>query len=830
MCFRFCTLDNSSAKMEEKLVNIPKKFPRWLRIVAKAVGATIVLIVTSYLILAWYVNNHKQELLSAVTATLNESISGTLAVESMEPTFLTGFPQFSLNLKNVSIRDSLFPRHGKVLLKTENFTISVNVIALLRGAIVIRKINISNGEINLFTDANGYSNGAVFKKRTGEKGSQTEYPELSKFSFKNVRFGITNLNKKKRFQFDIKKLNGSVDFGSNGWEADINLKLRAQSLAFNTGRGSFMEGKIVDGSFKASYDDDRATIIASSEELDIGGEMFDITASFDIDKPTAGFEFHIKNEEILWKNASVLLSKNISSRLDMFTLTEPLSVTCDIVGDFNSPGDPFIHVKAKFRDNILDTPGGIVTDCNFDGEFTNNYDKKLDFDDANSAILLRNFTGNYGGSPIIMKNTSILNFEQPIAIGDFTSNVDLKNINNLVDSDLLDFSRGTAKVNLKYKADIVNYKLSKPSIIGSVDIKNADVKYVPRNLAFKDISVKLNFEKDNLSIGKINFKTGKSVINMEGNVENFLNLYYTNPETIVLNWKVYAPKLHLQDFLSFIGTKKKTTLKKKKAQKGNFTEELNTIFDKSNVAINLKVDQLYYNKFYATNASADIFLTDADLLLKNAGLKHAGGTVKVNGTMVQNKNSNSFALSTVVSRVDIKRFFHAFSDFGLTALKSENLRGFLSTKANITGKITDNGQLIPKSMLGDVAFNLQNGALINFEAVKSVGKFAFPFRDLNTILIQELDGALEIKRDKVTITPMQINSSVLNMDIEGVYSFGTGTEIFIDVPIRNPQRDKNITDEAELAKRRNRGIVIHLTASDDTDGKVKVKLGGKKKD
>ena len=75
---------------------------------------------------------------------------------------------------------------------------------------------------------------------------------------------------------------------------------------------------------------------------------------------------------------------------------------------------------------------------------------------------------------------------------------------------------------------------------------------------------------------------------------------------------------------------------------------------------------------------------------------------------------------------------------------------------------------------------------------------------------------------------MQINSSVLNMDVEGVYSFGRGTQIYVDVPLRNPKNDKEITDKEELAKRRNRGIVVHLTAQDDEDGKVGVKLGGKK--
>ncbi|MEN0082259.1 MAG: AsmA family protein, partial [Flavobacterium lindanitolerans] len=83
--------------------------------------------------------------------------------------------------------------------------------------------------------------------------------------------------------------------------------------------------------------------------------------------------------------------------------------------------------------------------------------------------------------------------------------------------------------------------------------------------------------------------------------------------------------------------------------------------------------------------------------------------------------------------------------------------------------------------------------------------------------------------EKVTIHPMQINSSVLNMDIAGIYSFGKGTNIALDVPLRNPKNDKDITDKEKLEERRNRGIVLHLLASDGDDGKIKIRLVSKKK-
>ncbi len=152
---------------------------------------------------------------------------------------------------------------------------------------------------------------------------------------------------------------------------------------------------------------------------------------------------------------------------------------------------------------------------------------------------------------------------------------------------------------------------------------------------------------------------------------------------------------------------------------------------------------------------------------------------------------------------------------------SKNLRGYLFSKTNIAGSISDQGKLLPNSLRGNVVFDLKKGALISYEALKSVGKFAFPFRDLDNITFNNLNGKFDIRGQKVTINPMQINTSLLNMDIAGVYSMTTGTNIALDVPLRNPEKDKEITDKKEIRERRMKGIVLHLLATDGEDGKIK---------
>ena len=59
------------------------------------------------------------------------------------------------------------------------------------------------------------------------------------------------------------------------------------------------------------------------------------------------------------------------------------------------------------------------------------------------------------------------------------------------------------------------------------------------------------------------------------------------------------------------------------------------------------------------------------------------------------------------------------------------------------------------------------------------------------------------------------------MDVEGVYGLVNGTDIALDIPLRDPGKDAEITDKEELKKRRFKGIVVHVRAHEE-GGKMKI--------
>lgn len=800
--------------------------PHWSKITLKVLGILIGVVLLIFSALAIYVNSNKKSLLQTITQKLNKNLNGTLTIESMDPTFLRGFPGVSISLKNVVMKDSLWKNHQHTLLNAKELEVSVNTLSLLKGTIEIKKIGINDAQIYLFTDSNGYSNTAIFRKKDKSKKPKDDSEsstEIRKFTLNNVSFIVDNKKGQKLFQFDIYDLKGNMNYLLlGGWDAEIKLKTLAKSLAFNTRRGSFIKDKLLEGPFKVNYNDDSGIVTVAPNTLKIGKDPFIIGAKFDTSKENTDFTIDIETKNILWRDAAALLAPNITTKLNMFDLKQPIHVYCTLAGNMGPGGDPSINVKALVKDNTLTTRGGVVDDCSFTGVFTNSYIADKGISDENSVIKLFGFKGSYAQIPFSIDTAFINNLDKPIATGIFRSQFDIAKLNNIIGEEMLKFGKGKANVKLAYRADIVDFMLTKPFVKGLVDIQDADVSYVPRKVNFKNTAISLTFTDHDLYIKNIRLQSGKSVVFMEGSVSNFLNLYYTDPEKILLNWKIRSPQIHLGEFIGFLGTRKPKA--KKRSKQSNFSENLNELFEKSQVNMNVKVDKIYYNKFLATNANADLLLSENGIAIKNVSIKHAGGSVNLNGSIAQKGSTNNFKLNTVLSNVDIKNFFYSFDNFGMKTLTSKNLRGFLSSKTNISGVISDKGNLLPNSLYGSIVFDLKKGALLNFEPVKNVGKFAFPFRDLDNITFTNLNGKFDVRGQRITINPMQINSSLLNMDIAGIYSMSTGTNITLDVPLRNPKKDADITDKKEKRERRMKGIVLHLLATDGEDGKIKIKL------
>lgn len=799
---------------------------RPIKTILKIAGFALTLVLLLWIGVAAYVTINKKELLATVTSELNSGINGQLTIESMEPALIQGFPGVSVSLKNVLLRDTLYKKHGHNLLKAKEIFLSLNVFSLLQGNTTIQKLKINGGKIYLFTDKDGKSNNTIFTEGSNnKKDGGGKRKRIKRITFKNVSFIQENQQRNKYFNFDIKSLNARIDYTARGWNGDVTLNTKVNSLAFNRKRGSFIQHQVVKADLEMSYTDASGILKIPLQGITIGEEDIKVGGTFRSTPSASDFKLSIVAPDIELKNLVPLFAKNISSKMTMYKLKNPFSAEAVIQGSLKRKGDPKIVASWKVADNDLTISGERIRNCSFSGYFNNHYKNAKGFNDRNSIIGFSNLRGTYFNIPFRAETIKILDLKKPIFEGRFQSAFALQKLNAVSGSQSFRFHKGTANLNLLYRAPYNKSNSTEPYIYGTLSIAGATVAYVPRNLTFTNIKGLFRFRGQDLLLQNLQARTGTNSFVMQGSMINFLNLYYTDPKRIRLDWHVKSPQLNLGELLAFLGRRKSSrTVTKKPADR--VFGQLDKVLEEANVHLDVQADKLVYRRFTASKVHSSILLKQSGIELQDVSLNHAEGRLQIKGNIDQSGPVNRFNVDTRIINVNLPKLFHAFENFGQDAIAYQNLRGTFNSTTKISGAMRENGQIVPKSFNGTVSFEIRNGALLNFEPMQKVGNFAFPNRNFSNITFTRLKNTFDIKGNMVTIRPMYIESSVLNVFIEGVYGMPTGTDIALRIPLRNPKRDIGLSDSLKR-KRFDNGIVINLRGRDDENGNVKFKMGKK---
>lgn len=770
-----------------------------------------------------YFEQNKTKIVTEINQKINDNISGHASIGDVSYKFLIGFPHFTIVLRKVELQDSLYKIHKRSVLKADEIEVRLNVLQLINRKVDIEKVVLIDTKIDLFKDKNGVSNSNIFKPKpkAKEPKSKTE-TEIDEIDFKNVVFISQNLQRNKLFHFEVASLKSQIDYTNDGWSTDLFLDVFAKSMAFNTIKGSFIKDKRVKGKLAVQYSKATNAIEVVTEGLGIGEDDFDIKASFGLQKEHPIMNINIKTQ-ILWLNAARLLDPHLFKILNHFNITKPLKAQCSIIGDMNAEGDPEIIVDAQIKDNVLVSPDGTVTDCNFVARYSNNFKNGLGYNDINSAVIVKNFSGNYEGIPVNIPAAAINNLEKPIATGDIHSDFHITKLKNVLSEDIFGFNGGDAKVDFKFKVNIVDLRISKPNFVGKLNIKKANMLYKPKNLLFQT-DILLDFTDEALFIKNIKYQRDKNIAYLDGRIDNFLNLYYDDPQKMVAILNLKSPFMDVKQLMTTLAYNKNEKIVKKTNTVSDNSKRI-ALVQKSQVVLNLNLDKMVYSNLTAKNAKIIIVAKNRNFFIKEGAIETCGGKITFDSQLIPQKNIFDVKTAVAITDVDIPEFLTSFKNFGITSFEPKNINGKLSVKADLNVKMTENGDMVDGSARGNVKYQINNGSLIDFQPIVKIGKFVFPNRDVKHIVFNDLSGSVDVKGNFLEIDYCKVSSNVINFDVAGVYSFKSGTKLGVVVPLRNPEDDLKIKDINERAAKRYKGIVVRLLVVDGKNGEMKIKLG-----
>ena len=795
----------------------------------KVLKILVISLVAIYLIAYIYVVINKKKIIAQVTEQISKKINGNVKIGDADISFFRSFPKISVLINDASITDTMFAQHQHPFFSAKEVFVNLNVWKLIQKESPLTGLKIRNGNIYLYTDTSEYTNAYMLKgKKDPEGGPKRTSADinLKNIQLNDFRITLDDRKKEKLHDFAVHDLDVELEDNDETLVMNTDADILVNSLAFNLPRGTFLKGADFKADFKMKYGKESQLLTFDSIDVRLSGQKYNMTGSFDLGDKNPAFSLRVHVRNAVYNDIKKLLPKRIDSSLSIVSLDKPLDADAQLTGPLHG-GEPYIYAKWNVKKTHLATPFLDFDDASFTGFYMNEMVPGLPRNDPNSMLSISNFTAVWHTLPVTSQKIEIVNLAVPELTADLRSTFPLKSLNEVVQTNSLQFTAGDASVVLAYKGP-VQYNTNTNSFLnGNIAFENGVINYTPKGVQMKDVYGLLVFNNSNVTVQDLKATVLGNKVIMNGSAKNLLTLVNTAPNRVVIDWNVYSPSLNLAAFTSLLGERTKVSGNSSSSQSSlsKMSAKIDDVLEKSVVDLKMQAGNIVYKKLTAQNFDADITIRQDQYVLNNISMNTAGGKLIMNGQLLtESGNSHRATLNTTLTGVDVKKIFYSFDNFGQDGITSESLGGQLTAKVNATLSLDKSGSVIPSSAKGTVDFSLKNGELNNYEPIKKIQSFIFKKRDFDNIRFAELKDRFEINGGEIKMNRMEIQSSVISLFVEGTYKRGSGSDISIQIPLSNLKKRSEDYNPVNIGTDKKGGRSIFLRGQTGSDGNVNFKL------
>jgi len=798
-----------------------------IKLTLKIISAVFIFILLLYVGVSLYVTYNKKQIINQALLVIKEKVRGNISMGDVDLDMFGHFPSISVSIKNILLTDSLYHIHKRPLLKVSELDLTLQVFRVLAGKQAVSAVYMKDGVIDIFTDQVGYTNKYILAPKNPETAprekSVKEYA-LQDLYLRNIQIIIEDGTKKKRYDFLAHTVN--IDFKQSGADMILNTKadIGIHVLTFKTDRNRYLENSSLKGNFIARINAANH-LVFNNIPIQLAKHPFHVTGDFNMGRDNPYFKIQLHTTQISYDKIKSMVPARIKNSLSMVSLDKPLNADAYITGPLRG-GQPHVILKWEVRNSKMATHFMDFENVNFTGSFTNEISPGLPRRDPNSKIALQHFTANWHGLAVQMKNIEIQNLLEPVLTADLNADFKLSKLNSILENNTLNLQDGEADLALHYHGPLKRDENTNSFIDGQVAIKNGSLVYEPRNVKMQDMNSLILFKNNDLMVQNLECKVKNTQLKMDGTASNFLKLINTDPAKVIIDWNIFTPSADLGSFIFLFQQRKNE--RKNRASTGSLasiTNKIDNLFEQGSLQVNFTANEIRYKKFTATRLVSNFSVSPNIYTLNKISMQHAGGTVDISGAINQvSDKTNRAKINAILNHVNVATVFYSFDNFGQTGIESQNLNGQLTATVNTQMNLDANGKIMPRSIDGQLSFSLKNGVLKHYEPIMKIQDFIFKKRNFDSIAFAELKDTWEIQNGEVRINRMEIQSSVLSMYIEGIYSMRGNTDLSIQIPFSNLKKRKDNEVPKNKGVNAKTGSSLYLRGRNTDDGTVKLSL------
>lgn len=787
----------------------------------------------------WLYRN-QEKIFRKVQAVVNENLNGNLEIGDFKFRPFSGGFGLNFTLTDILLTDSIYEKHQTPFLKAELIHASLDFNSIYKGDIIIRNLILQNGSLKMFKQKDGYTNLSIFKssdnKKTNSKdsGKQDELVQkLSNLRFINFAVSYADSISGKSYSALFRDASNHVIVTDSTTNANFTGAIFFNGLTFKPEKGGFLINQETNITLSVAFDGDnrRLKIYPSILESSTHDKIA-ITGEFDLADSVKKFRMNFEAKKIAVDNALPLLNTKARLQIDSIGIHTEVDTEVKIEGQLSGE-IPRVDVHFKTVPFEYSLPVGTLRNVKTDGNYTNQGDTSRAPSVFNARLTAPNVSGQFETIPFNFAIT-INNFRNPSAILDGTVRADSTNMNQLLDPSRYRFKNGTAKIDFHFNGSLKAFYNPKSDkfngkLWGKASLQNISMDYLPRQVHLRKITGDVVFNETAFVFPKLTFSDGQNTLFVNGKVMDLIPYLFGSPKPLRAAVNVNIPSWQLNWLETLLAPRAQITSKRKKKLK--LSDLLDDAIDNIEIVAKLNANQMKYKRFSATNVKGEFTVKENSMrieyFLMNA---FRGGQLRISGEM-NNSGANQLphvAVKGKISNADVQTVFYSFENFGQKAITDKNLKGKLNTDFSFETQLNNNVKIIPSSMKGLLSINLTDGYVNNFEPFLKMKKLIFKKRNFESVQFAPIKNTFRLSGEEIEIEPMEIESNVITLFIDGIYSFGKKTDINIQIPLSNlKRRDSTYVLDPNNPDKRD-GSKIFLKAIDE-NGEVNIKLAFRKK-
>ncbi len=767
---------------------------------------------------------HRDRLYADLQKGIGRYVNGEVSVDKIRLTFFDDFPNPSLTLRGVSCRSTNYDQFPHELLRAKRIHLRVALRPLLRQRIEVKSVEVEDARVFLFKSRSGATNLSFFKTPPPDSVAAVRLPlEINDLRLRGVALYYLDSIRGKSIGVRIER--GQAQLLDDDTLRRLHLKGNVffDSLCFRADKGSFVKQQRVDVDLTVHQHFLDSTLTVLPSRLLFARAEVTAYGTFYLTDTT--FHLRFQTPAARLDDVQTWLPHAIGRSLARFQISNTMAADAQIRGSLQPGRQPWVHVRFGLNEASVESRGLKMSRVTSEAYFTNAWDSLRARDDRNSAIVIEQFQGKIRDVPFSCR-ASIVDLTDPVLTLHAHVDMPLTQANRQVDTTQLQFLSGRFSSDFTYQGHLNEYLDSTATrysglLSGTAKIEEGSILWVPTKQSLTSLRAHASFDQQSFRIDTLRVRDRDNVIHLTGRLDNYVPFFVEPATKGNVTLSISSDFLNLSQWL----TRAKPKVKSKASQRASrvrLSQQFDKIYDLLEFDLSLDIREFRYRKLAGRNFKTRIRLAKNELTAQPT-LNFAGGNMELKLKASNlHRERNPISIQATARRVDVQKLFEAFSDFGQKTIRARNLRGQVFATAQFSGTINDNLDLHVPSLRGDIRMNIRNGRLVDFAPLEKLSSFLFRKRDFSDVRFAEIKTRFGLKATEIDVARMEIESTVLQLFLEGRYSLANDTDLSIQIPLSNlRKRDKNFKPQ-NVGVDKKMGPSVYLRAREDETGEMHI--------